>query len=217
MIPTCRELNSRVIQCWNFDSLLLGCGGAGERVITAPPKPSAQTQFVLTKMDEQMAKDDARWDQVMENMDLLFAQVGEISTNQQKMAAQFSISTQVMEQLLADQQLLSKQIDATGQAVAKSTLNRGSTSSGGGRSPSPASSEEPVENPFHPRRNHTGDPHPRSGFASHRQHYKGFGSSRTVVPKLYCPRFEELILGFGRIGAWIIFAFVMFLSQCGHW
>lgn len=49
-------------------------------------------------------------------------------------------STQVMEQLLADQQLLSKQIDATGQAVAKLTLNRASHS--GGRPPSPVSSED---------------------------------------------------------------------------
>ncbi|KAF8697376.1 hypothetical protein HU200_035969 [Digitaria exilis] len=91
--------------------------------ITAPPKPSVQTQFVLHKMDERMEKDDERWDHVMENMDLLFAQVGEIGSNQQKMQAQITMNTQVLEQMLADQQLLSKQIESTGQAVAKLTLN----------------------------------------------------------------------------------------------
>lgn len=105
-----------------------------------------------------------------------------------------------MEQLLADQQLLSKQIDATGQAMAKLTLNRGSASGGGGRPPSPASSEEQAENQFHHRRT-TGDTHTRSGFNSYNHQneggfnsYKhqneGGGFSRLVVPKLSCPRFE---------------------------
>nr|CAB3465589.1 unnamed protein product [Digitaria exilis] len=122
VIPRRREFGSRVIQyrimrvgvlfrvvdlsCWKFH--LVG--------IMAPPKPSAQTQFVLTKMDERAAKGDERWEQVLENMDLLFAQVGDIAANQQTMAAQISVSTKVMEQMIADQKLLNKRIDATGQA-----------------------------------------------------------------------------------------------------
>lgn len=125
----------------------------------------------------------------MENMDLLFAQVGDINTNQQKLSAQFSLSTQVMEQLLADQQLLAKQIDATGQAVARLTLNHENTSRA--RPPSPASSEEQADHRFQYRRRTTGDPsNQRTGFTSHKQQHVGFGSSQTAIPKLSCPRFE---------------------------
>ena len=60
----------------------------------------------------------------MENLDLLFAQVGTISSHQQQMAAQFDINTKIVEQLLLDQRTLSQQIEATGQAVANLTLNR---------------------------------------------------------------------------------------------
>lgn len=80
---------------------------------------------MLSKMEELGAKDDDRWNRVLENLDLLFAQVGEVRSNQQKLSAQFSISTQVMEQLLADQQSMSKQIEANGQAVAKIGVESG--------------------------------------------------------------------------------------------
>ena len=52
-------------------------------VTTAPPKPSVQTQFVLAKMDERAATEDSRYEHLMEHLDLVFAQVGNLSTNQQ--------------------------------------------------------------------------------------------------------------------------------------
>lgn len=48
------------------------------------------------------------------DLDLLFSKVGEIDQFQQKMDNQFDATTQVMEQMLGDHQLLSKQIEATG-------------------------------------------------------------------------------------------------------
>ena len=62
-----------------------------------PPKPSIQTQFVLSKMDERGAQEDARYEHLMENLDLLFAQVRNISFHQQQMAAQFDINTKIVE------------------------------------------------------------------------------------------------------------------------
>lgn len=62
-----------------------------------PPKPSAQTQLLLSHMEEMGRKEDECWDQVMENLDLLFAKVGEIDANQQKMNTWFDMSTKVME------------------------------------------------------------------------------------------------------------------------
>jgi hypothetical protein len=53
--------------------------------ITAPPKPSVQTTLLINKMEEWEKKDDARWEQVMDNLDLLFTQVGDINTHQQKL------------------------------------------------------------------------------------------------------------------------------------
>lgn len=90
----------------------------------APPKPSVQTQCILSRMDEVSKISDKHWDQVMENLDLLFAKVGEIDRNQQKMDARVDISTKVTEQILKDQQLLAKQMELTGQAVSKLSLDQ---------------------------------------------------------------------------------------------
>jgi hypothetical protein len=119
----------------------------------------------------------------MENLDLLFAQVGEISTHQQKMAGQFDVSTKVVEQLLLDQQILAKQIEATGQAVARLNLNQ--SSAGERRSSSPTSSDTSMEPPP-PHRRHfpagTSRHHTRhadSGFPRH-SHEEG-GPIRAVL------------------------------------
>ena len=58
------------------------CSACGV-VTTAPPKPSVQTQFVLSKMDERAAQEDTHYEHLMENLDLLFAQVGTIASHQQ--------------------------------------------------------------------------------------------------------------------------------------
>lgn len=92
--------------------------------ITAPPKPSAQTQILLTTMEEEAKREDERWREVMEHLDLLFARVGDIDRNQQKVESQFAMTNKVIEQMLLDQQLMSKQIDATGKAVAQLTLEQ---------------------------------------------------------------------------------------------
>ena len=47
-------------------------------VTTAPPKPSAQTQILLTYMEERVRSDDAHWDSVMDSLDVLFAKVGAV-------------------------------------------------------------------------------------------------------------------------------------------
>lgn len=60
----------------------------------------------------------------MENLDLLFTKVAEIDKNQNKMDTRFDVSARVMEQMLLDQQTLAKQLEATGQALAKLTLNQ---------------------------------------------------------------------------------------------
>jgi hypothetical protein len=82
-----------------------------------------QTQFILQKMDEVGSKDGADWASVMDSLDLLFAKVGEIDANQRKMEDRFDVSAKVMEQMLMDQQTLAKQMEATGQAVDKLTIN----------------------------------------------------------------------------------------------
>ena len=50
-------------------------------VKTAPSKPSAQTQLVLEALAMAASKNDDRWDQVQQSLDLLFAQVSTIATN----------------------------------------------------------------------------------------------------------------------------------------
>lgn len=60
----------------------------------------------------------------MENMDLIFAQIGDLGKTQSKLETQFEMSTKVMEQFMEDQKLMAKQLYITGQAVAQLTLNQ---------------------------------------------------------------------------------------------
>lgn len=83
--------------------------------------------------------EDEHWDHVMKSRDLLSAKVGDVENHQQKMEAQFDVSTRVMEQMLVDQQTLAKQIEATGQVVAQLTIDQ--MRSRAERPPSPASSD----------------------------------------------------------------------------
>jgi hypothetical protein len=79
-------------------------------------------------------------------MDILFAKVTEIDAKQQRFDTKVDMSTTVLEQMLKDQQLLSKQIDITGQAVAKLTLSQMNNKPES--PPSPASSDTSTEHEF---------------------------------------------------------------------
>lgn len=91
------------------------CGG----FITAPPKPSVQTQFILEEMESSGQKEDERWDRMMKSIDLLFARVGDIDRVQHQMAAQIDLNIQIIDQVLLDQITLAKQLEATGQAISQ--------------------------------------------------------------------------------------------------
>jgi hypothetical protein len=54
-------------------------------------------------MEEFADKDEARWEQITENMDILFAKVAEIDAKQQRLDTKVDMSTTVLEQMLKDQ------------------------------------------------------------------------------------------------------------------
>ena len=118
----------------------------------------------------------------MEHLDLLFAQVGNLSTNQQQMAAQFETSTKIVEQLLLDQRTLSQQIEVTGQAVANLTLHPPRPSSPVSEPPSPPHRRFAVGTSRFPGRP------PPNGASRHSS--DGDSQIRAVLPKLSFPRFD---------------------------
>ena len=69
-------------------------------------------------------RDDARWETLMESVDLLFAKVGVIDHNQKQLHTQMDLSAQIVERMLRDQESLAKHMELTGQAVARLTLDR---------------------------------------------------------------------------------------------
>ena len=75
------------------------------------------------RWDEATRHEDERWEEVSENFDLLFSLVDVIGANQHRLEAQMNLGNKVMEQILKDQQLLAKQKEITGQAVARLTLD----------------------------------------------------------------------------------------------
>jgi len=136
------------------------------------------------RWDEAARREDARWDEVSENFDLLFSRVEVIDANQHRLEAQMNLGNKVMEQILKDQQLLAKQIEITGQAVARLTLDR----------PPPHEDDDPPSPTLsHASRHHlrrpTGQSNPgiplpsRQSGGRNQRHTEGFGG-RHVVPKL---------------------------------
>jgi hypothetical protein len=61
---------------------------------------------------------------VNESIDLLFTRLGDISQAQEQMKVNQELGTRALEQVLRDQSVLAKQLEATGQAVAKLTLDQ---------------------------------------------------------------------------------------------
>lgn len=123
----------------------------------------------------------------MENLDLLFAKVGEIDTNQQKMDARVDMFTKVMEQLLKDQQLLAKQMEATSQAVAKLTLAQMERTQ---KEPvSPTSSDTSIEPGFQHYSGKGLHSH-RSGLRHQRKELGERLNLKNLVPKMSFPKFE---------------------------
>jgi hypothetical protein len=101
----------------------------------APPKPSVQTRLVLEAMEgdrrreearreEEQRKEDERWNHINENLDLLFARVGNISRMQEQMNVTQDLGAKIMDQVLKDQAKLAHQIENTGKAVAQLSVGR---------------------------------------------------------------------------------------------
>ena len=143
-------------------------------------------------MDARFQQDDEHWTQVNENFDLLFARVESLGVNQARLESQMNLGNQVMEQILKDQQTLAKQIEVTGDAVARLTLNRQFV----------PESEEPPPTPTHPQgspprsfHQYRPPPHGISARAPpHGNRFRreplGFSGHRHVTPKMACPTFD---------------------------
>ena len=147
---------------------------------TAPPKPSAQTQFILDAMESFSQREDSHWDQMTESIDLLFSRVGNIERVQSQMSAQIDLSAQIMDQVLRDQITLAKQLETTGQTVSRLTQRFPTTDSG------------PTRPPFQSSMNASGSGEPPFPHSSPGYHGSGRDSSalpRHSVPKMAFPRF----------------------------
>lgn len=142
-------------------------------------------------MDEMAQRDEARWAQVTESLDLLFAKVGDVDKHQAKLEAQFELSNSVMAQMLRDQDQLAKQLESTGKAVAQLTLQQKPPEP----PPSPTHSEEFGEFSGQPRRpGH----HHRNSFAGGRHDAEPHAGNHRFLPKLTCPRFDGTNPGIWR-------------------
>ncbi|XP_072147882.1 uncharacterized protein [Setaria viridis] len=158
----------------------------------APPKPSVQTQFLLDAMDTAAQREAARWQQMTDSIDLLFARVTDISRVQEQMQVNQELGVKAMEQVLKDQSILAKQLEATGKAVAQLTLDRaGDDESDAFSAHSLGSRPPPQFRPPRPPPQPSGEPHHnRSTFGAHRAVGEGPQGYRAAVPKLNFPEFS---------------------------
>jgi hypothetical protein len=105
---------------------------------------SQQTTLILKRMDEMARNEEEQWTHINESLDMLFTKVGQTEMTQHKLDTRFDMTTKVFEQMLKDQQILVKQTEVTGEAVATLTINQMRNQH---ETPSsPTSSEESLEN-----------------------------------------------------------------------
>lgn len=159
-------------------------------MITTAPKskaqPSVQTKFVLDAMEDAEKQADERWKSVQESLDLLFTQVGALGDSQQQIAAQLELTAKAVNQNTQDQLLLSKQLKATGDAVASLTMWRMKLEAGS-QSDSPRSDVE-VLNPF--SSSAPGASGHRATTSQTRQNREQVQHHHSYLPKMSFPRFD---------------------------
>jgi hypothetical protein len=66
--------------------------------ITAPIKPSKQTQILLDQMSKSTEEEKKRWDQVMENFDLLYTRLNDMGITQQELKNQIQLNNTKVDQ-----------------------------------------------------------------------------------------------------------------------
>lgn len=116
-----------------------------------------------------------------------------MDTNQHKfesrIEAKLDMSSSVLEQLLKDQQLLAKQMEITGQAVAHLTLNQAKQQE---PPPSPTYTEAFGSHGFGNRRQKVEEPsnYQRTSNTTQRDNQQGKHHKGGFMPKMSCPRFD---------------------------
>jgi hypothetical protein len=73
---------------------------------------------------QQDEKEDARWGNIMDSVDLMFTRMANVERTQHRMQVNQDAATAALQQVLKDQATLSKQIQTTGQAVAKLQMEK---------------------------------------------------------------------------------------------
>jgi hypothetical protein len=65
---------------------------------TAPPKPSVQSQLVMDAMEENEEKIEAKFDKMMDSIDMLFNKMENIHFAQQQKQVKLDINTKAVDQ-----------------------------------------------------------------------------------------------------------------------
>jgi hypothetical protein len=145
-------------------------------------------------MEETTKADETHWDSVLDTVDLLFTNVNDMDTNQQRFEVKQDMSQKILEQLLKDQQKLTKQMEEMGKAVAKLRLQQMKSSDE--EPPSPTDSEDTIDSPFATHRSRpTGNKKPYQHGTSERPHGVEKLGNRGFLPKMNFPRFNGKDLG----------------------
>jgi len=147
----------------------------------APPKPSIQTKFILDAMSTNTDDEKSRWEQVMDNFDLVFKQMNDISLIQQQLK-------QSVDETKEEQKIISKQVHADGQAVASLTLRQMENEAAMHQSEnvSLSSAEEAHFDNIFARKDYVVKTEP----SNRQQHYHKDSTPHHALPKMQFPTFE---------------------------
>lgn len=140
----------------------------------------------------------------MENFDLLFSQINEISLVQQSLKAQMDLSNAAVDKYSTEQHMIAQQVKANGQAVAQLTLQQFDRDDKYSDTQSVSiiyEEENPFSKGFDKDKTHS-QPEPSK---SKKPHQQNKSSKDTVphhtLPKMHFPKFDAPVQGIGRTSA----------------
>jgi hypothetical protein len=143
----------------------------------------------MDAMEENEEKIEAKFDKMMDSIDMLFNKMENIHFAQQQKQVKLDINTKAVDQSMRDQQVMAKHIDETGKVVARLTLDRGHGDRGFLSGDSGPASPHESQQFYSKSREGEENPFSRPQFGQRAKDPCG-AVSKPALPKLHFPIFE---------------------------
>lgn len=136
-------------------------------------------------MAEGATKADAKLDRLMQSVDLLFSKIEDLHITQQQMQVKLDVNSKAVDLSMREQQVLAQQLEATGQAVAKLTVDQlRKDDQDNEYSPPPSTNTAHRQNHYQQDHSAFGEPHYHRAATSGHPFGHNVAAHRNSLPKM---------------------------------